>query len=302
MSLCLKASVLWLLGYPDQASRHLEEALAAAQDSKYSLSLGFAQSVTSLLFFLLGRDSEAARQQVEALRLVKEKGLPLEAWAGSLANWAPGREPQDDTALQQMRRGNETFRALSTGLGYGAFVVRLAQGYAVAGQVQAGLDSLDEALAWMKPHRRLYPRSRKFIGCAANCCSWTSFPRKTPRAGQRRASALRLRLPGVRRPAGGSCGPRSACAGSSKSGANRRAPAVPKPADAGRDLRLVWRGIRYTGSAGGAQAAARTRHGVIRANLELVCKRAGGHGRRSSSEAQEGTHSRRVDAEAKCIL
>jgi DNA-binding SARP family transcriptional activator len=148
MSLSLKAAALWLLGYPDQASRLMEEAMAAAQASNDSGTLGFAQIVTSLLFSMLGRDPEVARQQAIALNSLQEKGLPLAAWAGSLANWAPGGDLQDETALQQMRRRHETFRAFSTGLGYCAQVMHLAQVYAQAGQVQTGLASLDEALAW----------------------------------------------------------------------------------------------------------------------------------------------------------
>ena len=91
MSLGLQATASWLLGYPDQASRYLEEALVAARDSNHAGTLGFVQSVSSILLFLLGRDPEAARQQVEALRLLSEKGLPLEAWAGSLSSWGPAR-------------------------------------------------------------------------------------------------------------------------------------------------------------------------------------------------------------------
>lgn len=149
MSLGLHAAVLWLRGHPDQATRRLEEAMVAAKVSNYATTLGFAQVATSLLFSMLGRDSEVARQQAEALHMLPEKGLPLEAWASSLASWAPGAVAQDETALQQMRHRNETFRAFSTGLGYCAQVVRLAQRYAQAGQVTAGLASLDEALAWI---------------------------------------------------------------------------------------------------------------------------------------------------------
>jgi adenylate cyclase len=149
MSLGMKATVLWLRGYPDRAARQLEEATAAAIDTNYASTLGFARIVTSFLFSMLGRDMEIARRQAETLLPLREKGLPLEAWIGSLDNWVPEGDVQDETALQQMRHRNETFRAFSTGLGYCAQVVRLAQVYAQAGQVQAGLDSLDEALTWI---------------------------------------------------------------------------------------------------------------------------------------------------------
>ena len=149
MSLGLQATASWLLGYPDQASRYLEEALVAARDSKHAGTLGFVQSVSSILLFLLGRDPEAARQQVEALRLLSEKGLPLEAWAGSLSNWGPASNGRDETTLQRMRHDNETFRAQGTGIGCGAQFLHLARGYALAGQVNVGLDTLNEVLDWI---------------------------------------------------------------------------------------------------------------------------------------------------------
>lgn len=150
MSLAWQAMVLWLQGYPDQAAQHLQEALAAAGDGNYSTTLVFARSLAGLLLFLFGRDTEAARQQIEALRLVNAKGLPVGAWADSLVTWASLGGKHDQAGLQKLRQAMETFRSLGTGAGHGAQLLFLAQRYAHAGQVSAGLDTLAEALAWVE--------------------------------------------------------------------------------------------------------------------------------------------------------
>lgn len=149
VSLCLRAVVLWLLGYPGHACDDAARALALARDSAHASALAFAHSATSLLLFVFGRDPEAARRQVEALRLARGEGIPMKAWFGSLISWAPAADGEDETILQQMRQATETFRSLSTGIGYGAQIVRLAQHYARKGNVKEGLDGLSEAQIWI---------------------------------------------------------------------------------------------------------------------------------------------------------
>ncbi len=149
MSLALQATVRWLLGYPDQARRLLEEAMAMAQATNYAGTLGFAQTLTSILLLVFDRDPEAARRQVEALLLAKDTGLPFRAWAGNLASWATNGAQEGEAALKHERQLAETFRLHGTGVGYGVQLLHLARSYARAGHVQAGLDCLEELRGWI---------------------------------------------------------------------------------------------------------------------------------------------------------
>ena len=150
MSIAWRAMVLWLLGYPDQALQQLQVALTAARDCNYATTLAFARTLTGILLFLCGRDTEAALQHIEALRLTDAKGLPLDAWAGSLTTWTAERERQDQAALPQMHQAMATFRATGTGAGHGLQLLLLAQSCARAGDAQAGLEALAEALEWVE--------------------------------------------------------------------------------------------------------------------------------------------------------
>ena len=148
-SLTRRACVLWLLGYPDQAARCQEEALGAAQESGHAPTLALARGTAGMALSLFGRDAAAARQQVNALRGLNEVALVFGPLADSLTGRSSTEESRNESALQQMREGMATFEELGTRLGRAAQLLLLAQGYAQADKVGAGLAALDEALTWM---------------------------------------------------------------------------------------------------------------------------------------------------------
>jgi adenylate cyclase len=148
-SLAWQACVLWLLGYPDQASRCLREALRAAQDSGHAPTLALTRGIAGMAFSLFGRDAAAAWQQANALRQLNEVALAFGPLADSLAGRSATEESRNESAVQQMRQGMAAFEELGTRLGRAAQLLLLAQRYAQADQVGAGLAVLDEALTWM---------------------------------------------------------------------------------------------------------------------------------------------------------
>jgi predicted ATPase len=102
-----------------------------------------------MVLALMGSDSVAARQQVDALRGLSEAGLPFGPWADSLASRIPAEESQNEEGLRQIREGMAAFQAQGTRLGRPTQLLLLAKGYAQADKAEAGLAALDEALAWM---------------------------------------------------------------------------------------------------------------------------------------------------------
>ena len=142
--------VLWQLGYPDQALQCLQRTLAAARESDHRETLAFARTMTAGTFFLMGGDAEAARGQVEALRLLYEAEPAFGAWVNGLAGYEPSGEEQVNTGPEQVRQARAASGMMGSGIGRAAQLLFLARGYARAGQTAAGLGALDEALAWME--------------------------------------------------------------------------------------------------------------------------------------------------------
>jgi DNA-binding SARP family transcriptional activator/predicted ATPase len=138
---------LWLLGFPDQASKVSAAAVARARTLNQPLSLAYALFNQALLR-QLRREHSAAYEAAESARAVAgEFGIALwEAWASGLSGWA--------TAVGgAVEDGNATIRAAlraSRATGAVAFLPHTlafsAEAEARAGDAETGLQALDEAL------------------------------------------------------------------------------------------------------------------------------------------------------------
>ena len=60
------ALALWFLGYPDQALKRSQEALALAQELDHPFTLGFALAIAGAMFHELRREAQAFRECAEA--------------------------------------------------------------------------------------------------------------------------------------------------------------------------------------------------------------------------------------------
>ena len=89
------AMTLWLLGYPDQALTHIQEALALAHELSHPYSLAFARWGAAIVS-QFRRDVPAVHEHAEAaVALSTERGFPLWAAQGtSLRGWALAMQGQ----------------------------------------------------------------------------------------------------------------------------------------------------------------------------------------------------------------
>ena len=141
---------LWQLGYPDQALQSLHRTLAAAQESDHRGTLAFARALAAVMFFVLAGDAEMARRQIEALKSLQAEEPTFGAWVNSLVGWDVSAEGKIEIDLGQRRQAIAASGVMGSGIGRAAQFTLLAQSYARAGQVAAGLGVLDEALAWIE--------------------------------------------------------------------------------------------------------------------------------------------------------
>jgi predicted ATPase/DNA-binding SARP family transcriptional activator len=138
---------LWALGYPDQALKRSQEALALAQELSHPLSLAFAQFFASI-FQAFRRDVQLAQELAEAcIRISTEYGFPYWLAAGiSLRGWALAEQGQTEAGIAQIRQGIADYQATGAELGRSHQLISLAEAYGKVGQVEEGLTALDEAL------------------------------------------------------------------------------------------------------------------------------------------------------------
>lgn len=138
---------LWLLGFPDQAIRRMEEALVLAREVSIPVTLAFCQR-HSAMFYQNLRQPENARNIGEAcIALCEEHGIMLErAWVGCPYGWAIAQLGQIEEGILHIRAG------LAAQLSVGAEVVRsqfqamLAETLWHAGRAEEGLQAVEDAL------------------------------------------------------------------------------------------------------------------------------------------------------------
>ena len=141
------ASVLGMLGYPDQARQRSQAALRLAQELAHPYSLTLALASTAVSHIHLG-DFPAAQAQAEAaIALATEQGFALWLAQGTfLRGWALAAQGQVEEGMAQMRQGLDALRATGDRSALGREAV-LAEVLGHAGQADAGLRLLAEALA-----------------------------------------------------------------------------------------------------------------------------------------------------------
>jgi predicted ATPase len=152
--LAFAANTLWCLGYPAQAMRRSQEALALAQALAHPASLALAHYWAA---YLSHRRREAPAVQAQAgalLTLATAQGFPLwEGFGTCWQGWVLTMQSQSETGLAQLRQGLAAL--LNTGQALSQIcLVLLAEASEHAGQVEEGLRLLAETLTALEASRR----------------------------------------------------------------------------------------------------------------------------------------------------
>jgi predicted ATPase len=138
---------LWYLGYPDQALQRIHDALSLAQELSHPFSLAIALTFAALLH-QLRREGQAVKEQAEALvTLSTEQGCALQVAQGMIfRGWALAEQGQSAEGIAQIRQGIAAWRVTGAELAVPYYLALLAEAYGQAGQAEAGLRVLAEAL------------------------------------------------------------------------------------------------------------------------------------------------------------
>jgi predicted ATPase len=141
------ARTLWCLGYPVQAVRRSEEALALAQTLAHPYSLAMVRYQAAFLHHHR-RDVPAVQAQAEALlTLATDQGFPLFVGHGTyLQGWVLAMQGEGAAGLAQLRQGLGAILAAGQELARPFCLVLLAEAAGHTGQVEEGLRLMTEAL------------------------------------------------------------------------------------------------------------------------------------------------------------
>jgi class 3 adenylate cyclase/predicted ATPase len=148
IGLSISGWILWLLGYADQASKRSQEALALARKMPHPSSLALTLTTTADLH-QFRHEAQLTQECAEAaITLSTEHGFPFWlAYGTILRGWALAEQGDVETGIALIEKGLAAYRATGAEMMRSHFLALLATAYGYAGQTQAGLSALTEALA-----------------------------------------------------------------------------------------------------------------------------------------------------------
>jgi predicted ATPase len=142
------AWVLWVLGYPERAVQHCDEALTIAQGLSHPFSLAFALTAKAMLHHLRREATIVQAQQKRPSLFSTEHGFPFRAAFGSmLLGWAMAERGAGQAGIARIEEGIATFQATGSRLHSSVWLGLLAGAYGKLGQPEEGLTVLAEALS-----------------------------------------------------------------------------------------------------------------------------------------------------------
>jgi predicted ATPase len=151
-SLTALSYVLWPLGYPDQALKRSQEAIALAQALDHPFTLAFALCFGAGSYVYYRREFQAAQEYAEPLvELTAKEGHALFQATGMLLQGRAQIEAgQVEEGIAQMAQGFECYEATRGRMYAPQILSALAEAYGKTGQVEHGLSVMSEALALME--------------------------------------------------------------------------------------------------------------------------------------------------------
>jgi predicted ATPase len=137
----------WLLGYPDRALQLSEEALGLGKELSHGQSLAWALSGKAMVHQFRGESMAAQKAAEEALALSTKQQFALwAAYSPAILGWSLVAQGKKEQGLAQTQAGLAALQATGTGIWRSQFLALLANAYGEIGQIQEGLQVVDEAL------------------------------------------------------------------------------------------------------------------------------------------------------------
>jgi class 3 adenylate cyclase/predicted ATPase len=143
----IEALALSILGYLDQAQQRMQTALALAQATSHPHSLGAALNWTVELHQHSGELQVVQEHAERSLAFSTDQGFPhWMAWATHTRGWALAMQGRSKEGIAQLHHGRDMLQDLGLEIAMTGILGNIAEAYGHAGQPEAGLQAMAEAL------------------------------------------------------------------------------------------------------------------------------------------------------------
>jgi predicted ATPase len=143
----LLGTVLFCLGFPDQALAQSSAAVAEARQLAYPLSLASSLAFGTTVRSLVGDNAVVAEWTDELVALATEQSFPVRRAQGTLfRGWVKVRNGDVTEGISLLRSGSAAYRAAGSEVWMTYYVALLARACEIAGQIEQALTLLDDDL------------------------------------------------------------------------------------------------------------------------------------------------------------
>jgi tetratricopeptide (TPR) repeat protein len=148
MALSWLAWSLWGLGYPEQALRCSQEALARARGLAHPFTVGLALTMACTSLAVLRGDDRTVREHLAALAQVNigQDNAFFQVWQSVFRGWLLARQAETEAGIMALDRAATTWVASGSRGGRPFQLTLLAEAYLRSGQIAAGLAAVAEGL------------------------------------------------------------------------------------------------------------------------------------------------------------
>lgn len=137
----------WLLGYPQQALEKSQQAIRRAEELGSVYCLAFALSMSTILHQCRREWQLTRRQAGTLMALCQEEAFSFfMAMARLRLGWSLAMGGKAEEGIAQLHQGLGAARATGNGINRTYFLTMLAEAYAINGQVEVGLETLENGL------------------------------------------------------------------------------------------------------------------------------------------------------------
>jgi len=142
---------LWMLGFPDQGRRRMQETLDLAREWDDPHDIAFTENLAAGFHMLCGEADRARAMAEDCIVLSNKHGLPQERqWATIWLGAALVELGEVEEGLQLIRNSLAAQRAMSAKVSFTNYLALLADGLWKAGEVEEGLTVVAEAFETME--------------------------------------------------------------------------------------------------------------------------------------------------------
>jgi len=143
--------ILWYQGLPDLARTHSQQALAMARQRPDTANLALCLVFAAEVHRLRCEAQQTSEYAKAAIAVASEQGFPIYlAWGTVLQGWEIAEQGNPQDGIARIRQGLSAYAATGASLGRPNLLAMLAEACGKAGQVEDGLATLAEAMAFVE--------------------------------------------------------------------------------------------------------------------------------------------------------